>query len=68
MLDQTGHYLNTVEALIGKSGRNWSWSLSRMKSCKRPVAETIEADLLPELIRPSSLGNTLDAAVNHLEF
>ena len=43
-----------------------------MQSRKRPIAETIEAGHLPELLAysllPRSQGNTLDPAINHLEF
>ena len=43
----------------------------RMQSRMRPITETIEAGLLPELLAqsflPWSQGNTLYPAVNHLE-
>ena len=51
-----GSRLYTVEALVSdpsgieKSGRNKSWSLTRLQSRKRPIAETIESGHLPELL------------------
>ena len=34
---------------IQESGRNWSWSLTRMGSRERPRDEAIESDRLREL-------------------
>ena len=41
--------------------RNLSWSLMRMQSCNRPIAETVEAGHLYQSLPPSTPGN---ASVN----